>query len=76
MKQVNGAELDALSLPFPVSWEYDEKNQTFKAVIKDEEEHISLLISKVVAAFQIKDIKIHETSTEEIIRNIYETGNV
>ena len=76
MKQVNGAELDALSLPFPVSWEYDEKNQTYKAVIKDEGDHISLLISTVVSSFQIKDIKIHETSIEEIVRNIYETGNV
>ena len=26
-KQVNRAELDALSLSFPVAWEYDEKNQ-------------------------------------------------
>ena len=41
MKQVNGAELDALSLSFPVAWEYDEKNQTYMAVIKDEGNHIS-----------------------------------
>ena len=33
------------------------------------------LISAVVSSFQIKDIKIHETSIEEIVRNIYETGN-
>ena len=32
------------------------------------------LISKVVQAFQIKDLKINEVSTEEIIRNIYEEG--
>ena len=55
---------------------YDEKSQTYIAIIKDEENHISDLISVVVAAFQIKDIKIHETSIEEIVRNIYETGTV
>ena len=76
MKQVNRAELDALSLSFPVAWEYDEKNQTYIAVIKDEGNHISDLISAVVAAFQIKDVKIHETSIEEIVRNIYETGRL
>ena len=76
VKQVNQAELDALSLSFPVAWEYDEKNQTYIAVIKDEGNHISDLISAVVSSFQIKDIKIHETSIEEIVRNIYETGTV
>ena len=70
------AELDALSLSFPVEWEYDEKSQTYIAVIKDEEDYISQLISTVVSSFQIKDVKIHETSIEEIVRNIYETGNV
>lgn len=76
VKQVNQAELDALSLSFPIAWEYDEKSQTYIAIIKDEGNHISDLISVVVAAFQIKDIKIHETSIEEIVRNIYETGTV
>ena len=75
-KQVNRAELDALSLSFPVAWEYDEKNQSYIAVIKDEGNHISDLISAVVSSFQIKDVKIHETSIEEIVRNIYETGTV
>ena len=76
MNQVKQAELDALSLPFSVAWEYDEKNQTFIAVIKDEGDHISQLISSVVTSFKIKDIKIHETSIEEIVRNIYEKGMV
>ena len=40
----------------------------------NEEVIISMLISKVVQAFQIKDLKINEVSTEEIIRNIYEEG--
>ncbi len=42
--------------------------------IPNEEVIISMLISKVVQAFQIKDLKINEVSTEEIIRNIYEEG--
>ena len=44
------------------------------AKIPNEEVIISMLISKVVQAFQIKDLKINEVSTEEIIRNIYEEG--
>ena len=52
------------------------KISTYIAVIKDEGNHISDLISAVVSSFQIKDVKIHETSIEEIVRNIYETGTV
>lgn len=42
--------------------------------IRNEEVIISMLISKVVQTFQIKDLKLTEVSTEEIIRNIYEEG--
>ena len=50
------------------------KRKTRIAKIPNEEVIISMLISKVVQAFQIKDLKINEVSTEEIIRNIYEEG--
>ncbi|WP_075980264.1 ABC transporter ATP-binding protein [Bacillus massilinigeriensis] len=57
-----------------VQWEYDEGEQTYTAVMEDYDELVSMLISKVVSSFKIKDIKIKEISTEEIIRNIYEKG--
>ncbi|MCM3569424.1 ATP-binding cassette domain-containing protein [Neobacillus mesonae] len=60
----------------PVKWEYDEKEQVFIANIENDDLLISQIIAVIVAAFKIKDIKINETSTEEIIRNIYEKGAV
>ena len=60
----------------PVVWEIDEKDQTFTATVEDRDELISQVIAQIVAAFKIKDVKINETSTEEIIRNIYEMGAV
>jgi ABC-2 type transport system ATP-binding protein len=65
-----------LTKGFPVEWVLDEKDQVFTASVEDREELISQVIAKVVAAFKIKDVKINETSTEEIIRNIYEKGAV
>jgi len=60
----------------PVEWELDEKKQIFTAALEDSDELISQVIGKVVAAFKVKDVKINETSTEEIIRNIYEKGAI
>ncbi|GHI00144.1 ABC transporter ATP-binding protein [Neobacillus kokaensis] len=60
----------------PVKWDYDEKEQVFIANLDNDDLLISQVIATVVAAFKIKDIKINETSTEEIIRNIYEKGAV
>ncbi|WP_174732534.1 ABC transporter ATP-binding protein [Mesobacillus harenae] len=59
-----------------VKWEVDEKKQVFTAFTEDNEETISQVIAKTVMAFRIKDVNIDETSTEEIIRNIYEKGMV
>jgi ABC-2 type transport system ATP-binding protein len=72
-------DLDALmhlTTGMPVKWEFDEKEHIYTALLEDIDELISQVIAKVVAAFKIKDIKINETSTEEIIRNIYEKGIV
>ncbi|WP_242144449.1 MULTISPECIES: ATP-binding cassette domain-containing protein [unclassified Bacillus cereus group] len=57
-----------------VIWSKAKDEHTWIAKIPNEEVMISMLISKVVQAFQIKDLKINEVSTEEIIRNIYEEG--
>ena len=74
MNHVHLSELNSLPLTFAADWNYDEKNQTYIACIKEEDENISQLISAVVSQFKIKDVNIHETSIEEIVRNIYEKG--
>ncbi|MDP4084794.1 MAG: ATP-binding cassette domain-containing protein [Bacillota bacterium] len=76
LENVNIEGLNQLTAEMSVKWEMDEKEQLFTAVIEDIDELISQVISKVVAAYKIKDVKINETSTEEIIRNIYEKGLV
>ncbi|MEW9052535.1 MAG: ATP-binding cassette domain-containing protein [Neobacillus sp.] len=73
---INLVELQEVTKGIPVKWERNEKEQIYVASLDDDDELISQVIAKVVAAFKIKDIKINETSTEEIIRNIYEKGIV
>ena len=50
------------------------RSKSLQRTLEDNDELISQVIAKVVAAIKIKDIKINEISTEEIIRNIYEKG--
>ncbi|MFH7817671.1 ABC transporter ATP-binding protein [Neobacillus thermocopriae] len=76
LQNVDLTQVTALTAGMPVKWELNEKEQLFTAYIEDQDELISQLISKVVSAYKIKDIKIKETSTEELIRNIYEKGAV
>ena len=64
-----------LTRGMPVYWELDEKKMVFSAMIEDNE-LVSQTIAKVAEAYQIRDLKINEISTEEIIRNIYEKGSV
>ena len=83
-KELQFQFLEAVDIPavkkvtsgLPVVWEIDDKEQTFTATVEDRDELISQVIAQIVAAFKIKDVKINETSTEEIIRNIYEKGAV
>lgn len=76
VEKVDMAALRDLTIGMPVKWELDEKKQIFSALIDDIDELISQVIAKVAAAYKIKDMKINEISTEEIIRNIYEKGSV
>jgi ABC-2 type transport system ATP-binding protein len=76
LEKVTLTDLEKLTSGMPIKWEMDEKEQIFTALLEDIDELISQVIAKVVAAFKIRDIKINETSTEEIIRNIYEKGSV
>lgn len=76
LERVDITKIRELTIGMPVKWEMDEKNIEFTAFLEDSDELISQVIAKVVAAHKIKDMKINEISTEEIIRNIYEKGTV
>ncbi|MBL4953604.1 ATP-binding cassette domain-containing protein [Neobacillus sp. OS1-32] len=76
LEQVDLPAVKKLTSGMPVKWDLDEKEQVFIANLENDDLLISQVIAIVVAAFKIKDIKINETSTEEIIRNIYEKGAV
>ncbi|RDU35922.1 daunorubicin ABC transporter ATP-binding protein [Neobacillus piezotolerans] len=75
LEKVDLSALQHVTTGMPVKWEMDEKGQVFTAQTDDIDEVISQVISRVVSSFKIKDIKINEISTEEIIRNIYEKGS-
>jgi ABC-2 type transport system ATP-binding protein len=68
------SRLAELTSGLQVKWDLDEKNQVFTALTGDDEESISQVIARTVAGYKVKDVKINEPSTEEIIRNIYERG--
>ncbi|WP_071458762.1 ABC transporter ATP-binding protein [Bacillus massilinigeriensis] len=70
------ARLEAITKGLPVKWEKDEKSQVFKTVTGDDDELVSQIIAATVASLKVKDVKINEPSTEEIVRNIYERGMV
>ncbi|WP_226577989.1 ATP-binding cassette domain-containing protein [Halobacillus litoralis] len=55
-------------------WSEGKRKNVWVANVVNDENVISEVIGRVVAAHRITDIKIHEVSTEEIIRNIYEEG--
>ncbi|MCA1066200.1 ATP-binding cassette domain-containing protein [Rossellomorea aquimaris] len=68
--------LSDLTRQHSISWSFDEKKQSFSALTEADDEVISRLITDVVTHCKVKDMKIEETTTEEIIRNIYEKGAV
>ncbi|MFE8700554.1 ATP-binding cassette domain-containing protein [Cytobacillus sp. FJAT-54145] len=76
LEKVDLLALESLTSELGVKWELDDKEQIFTAYTDDHDEIISALIGKVISVHKIKDIKIMEVSTEEIIRNIYEKGKV
>jgi ABC-2 type transport system ATP-binding protein len=76
LEKINLHSLQQLTIGMEVKWEVDEKGEIYTAVLEDIDELISQVIATVVSKFKIKDININETSTEEIIRNIYEKGMI
>ncbi|MDP4106399.1 MAG: ATP-binding cassette domain-containing protein [Bacillota bacterium] len=76
LENVDLHQLKGITSEMPIKWVMDEKEPIFTALVENNDELISQLTAKVVACFKIKDIKMNEISTEEIIRNIYEKGAV
>ncbi|MDZ5474541.1 ATP-binding cassette domain-containing protein [Bacillus sp. 31A1R] len=76
LEKVDLSSIEQATSEMSIKWELDEKDQTFVAYIDDSDQMISSLIGKVTSLYKIKDIKIMEISTEEIVRNIYEKGRV
>ncbi|HLO10990.1 MAG TPA: ATP-binding cassette domain-containing protein [Pseudoneobacillus sp.] len=72
LEKVELQALEKLTTGLNVKWEEDE--QVFTAFTEDQDDIISQVIAKVVSVYKIKDVKLNEISTEEIIRNIYEKG--
>lgn len=69
-------DLNSLTSSLGAEWQLDEKEFRFSATIEADENKISDLIGLVVSAYKVRDMKINEITTEEIIRNIYEQGIV
>ncbi|MCD7036403.1 ATP-binding cassette domain-containing protein [Metabacillus sp. GX 13764] len=69
-------DLAFITSDLQVAWQKSEKDRTWSALVTDQEAQMSELIGRIVGAHKIVDLSIKEISTEEIIRNIYEKGNV
>ncbi|WP_409253189.1 ABC transporter ATP-binding protein [Bacillus sp. SCS-153A] len=68
--------LNSLTTNLGAEWQLDEKEMRYSAMIEADDNMISDLIGLVVSSYKVRDMKIKETTTEEIIRNIYEQGIV
>jgi ABC-2 type transport system ATP-binding protein len=69
------AEMTRNSLPSSANVQWEQKNATsWLAYVNGDERLVSQLISDVVQKTHIKNVRINEVSTEEIVRKIYEEG--
>jgi ABC-2 type transport system ATP-binding protein len=71
------AAVDRTELPNRLKLQWEQKDfETWLATVDGDEMAISSLISEVVQKHPIKNVRINEMSTEEIVRKIYEEGMV
>lgn len=71
---VTKEELEPLLAQLDGAWTQGDRQNVWIANVLNEEQVISEVIGRVVAAHKITDLKVHEISIEDIIRNIYEEG--
>ncbi len=58
----------------PVAWS-QENEVTAKVWIPQGEASVSEVLGKLVGALDIRDIKLIETNTDDIVREIYKSGS-
>lgn len=75
-QEVLEEQLSFLTQDLDVVWQKGDKLLTWNALVSDKEAQMSELIGRVVGTHQITDLSVKEISTEEVIRNIYEKGEV
>ncbi len=69
------AEISKSSLPITKQVQWEQKDATtWISHINGDEQLVSQLVSEVVQKNPIKNVRINEVSTEEIVRKIYEEG--
>ncbi|MCD1258788.1 ATP-binding cassette domain-containing protein [Paenibacillus athensensis] len=66
--------LQELTNGYDVAWQL-ENELTAKVFIPQNRANVSEVLSRVVGVLQIKDIKIVETNTDDIVREIYKSGS-
>jgi ABC-2 type transport system ATP-binding protein len=66
--------LEALTLGLEVDWSI-ENDLTAKVWIPQQKANVSEVLSRVVGVMSIEDIKILETNTDDIVREIYKSGS-
>ncbi|PEJ48718.1 daunorubicin ABC transporter ATP-binding protein [Bacillus sp. AFS002410] len=74
IKPVNLGMLNELIGRTDVKWKQEEGENIWSVTLPNDETLISMIIAKVVQTNPVKDMKMLEISTEEIIRNIYQEG--
>ncbi|MCD8503209.1 MAG: ATP-binding cassette domain-containing protein [Bacillaceae bacterium] len=75
VNEIGRNQLVLTSTGFNVKWNQKD-GHTWVANIDGDETVSSLFVSKIVQQFPIKNVRINEVSTEEIIRKIYEEGMI
>ncbi|WLR42423.1 ATP-binding cassette domain-containing protein [Bacillus carboniphilus] len=73
-EKVKKDDVVSLFTDLQVDWSEGDRDNVWVANVANDEHVVSEVIRVVVDSFRISDIKIHEISTEEVIRNIYEEG--
>ncbi len=72
-KPMNLIDLKGLTDGLPLEWK-QENPIKFKAIFLSANITVSELLSRIATNVDVKDIRIEETSTEEIVRKIYKEG--
>ncbi|MNR14514.1 hypothetical protein D3C85_1309940 [compost metagenome] len=68
------SRLQELTLGLDVAWQL-ENDLSAKVFIPYERANVSEVLARVVGVLQIQDIKINETNTDDIVREIYKSGS-